>query len=572
MSWILAAFNAPANVSETARGLVRQTPSSLFEVMQPDHFVAAGGITPTCHTFHDPHQNTGWVVVGLGLHLDDDTCTTLSLTDWQNILADDEPALPENGHYAILKWKNGTVQAFTDTLGTRTLYVAKDGNCLVLSTRLDWVSRLSDHRDLDFEVFGTHWLTFNQISFASPLKQIQRLASKGRLTFKQNELIHHHTLWHPIPLQGIDPAAAFEKTLRTFTNPTLPENTKLSLGLSGGLDSRLLLSLLKLDSAGSLHTFGPDEKADVHVARSIAESLPLPHQVIHAPVPDAATCLQLLQIHTAQTQPLTAASAVLGLRHYHALHANGFGIIDGGLGEAARRQFFNRLLRQGRTLLRQEKFDDILPYIRTRRADIFTTEVRHLMEAGVRDQFKAAWEALPSSQEMNLENKLDLLSIRSRLPNFFGYEQNRLDGMILNYMPFAQPALLNTVFALAISERKEGQLFREIIRKNAPSLTAFPLVKGAYPYPFGLPSTVAFAWTKFKSRIRPVPADILQHQFLKTLQEYVMDRLHAQDTKNYAPYDISKISQRVEAYYNGEEQLAGYVDWWLSFDVWRLGF
>ncbi len=569
MSWILAAINTPANVSETARGLVRQTPSSLFESRSESHFIAAGGIAETCHYNQDHEAENGWIVVGLGLqlHIATHSCTTLSQSDWQHILTQDTPPLPKDGHFAIIKWQHGKIEAFTDALGTRPLYYAKIGDGLIVSTRLDWVTQLAGTHEIAFSNFGSQWLAFNQLDFAPLIKGTGRLGSKGHLRFEQGKLRVHHTPWSPDTIQHQKPD--FKQTLKAFTNPVLPEPLTLSLGLSGGLDSRTLLALIKRPSTTSLHTFGSEEKADVRIAIDIAKSIDFPHVLLHEGVPAPDECLQLLQHQVAQTQAMTNASAVLGLRYYDALRNNNRAIIDGGFGEAARRQFMNRLLRQGKRVLKQQNFEAILPFIATPRADLFNSEIQQRMEAGVARQFKQAWQDLPPVSTLGLENALDLLSTRSRLPNFFGFEQNRLDGLLLNYMPFAQPSVLDAVFNTPVHKRKEGRQFKQIIQSHMKMLTHFPLVKGAYQYPFRLSSTGAYIWTKIKSKIKPAQPDGLQHLFLEAMRPFALDTLSSAETRTYAPYDYQKIRRKVEGYYAGEKQLAYYVDWWLSFEVWR---
>ncbi|MFK7844982.1 MAG: hypothetical protein AB8G77_06770 [Rhodothermales bacterium] len=569
MSWILAAINTPANVSETARGLVSQTPSSLFESRSESHFIAAGGIPETCHYHQDQEAKNGWIVVGLGLQLQlaSHSCTTLSQSDWQHILTQDVPPLPKDGHFALIKWQHGKMEAFTDTLGTRTLYYATIGEGIIVSTRLDWVTQLAGTHEIDFSNFGSHWLAFNQLDFAPLIKNTGRLGSKGHLQFERGHSTAQHTPWSPDTDQLQKPG--LKQVLEAFTNPVLPQPLTVSLGLSGGLDSRTLLALVNQPSTTSLHTFGSIEKADVRIAIDIAKSVDLPHVLLYEDVPGPDECLQLLQHQVAQTQAMTNASAVLGLRYYNVLRKNNRAVIDGGFGEAARRQFMNRLLRQGKSVLQQQNFEAILPFIATPRAGLFNPDTQKRMEAGVARQFEQAWQELPPHSAFGLENALDLLSTRSRLPNFFGFEQNRLDGLILNYMPFAQPSVLDAVFNTPVNSRKEGRQFKQMIKSRLTTLTDFQLVKGAYQYPFRLSSTGAYIWTKIKAKIKPVQPDSLQHLFLEAMRPFALDTLSSAATKTYAPYDYRIIRRNVEGYYAGEKQLALYVDWWLSFEVWR---
>ena len=566
MSWILAAFDTPAHVCESARGLVSQTPSSLFEFGTDSQFVVTGGIPETCHFQHDPVSNEGWIVVGLGLSNGPVNYRVMNAENWTQILKAQSPTLPNNGHYVILKWHDGSLQAFTDSLGTRTLYYAEAETGIVLSTRLDWVTRLTSKTDINYAVYGSHWLAANQIAQDSPIKGINRLGSGGTLSYSDSRLSTKQKLWAPRKTAAT--ADEFRQVLRTFTNPVLPDDKRLSLGLSGGLDSRTLLALLSERSA-ALHSFGPNDKKDVKIARKVAGSTAYAHTVFHENIPTAGTCLSMLRQYVSCNQALTNASAVLGLRYYPTLRNQGFAMIDGGFGEVARRQFMNRLLRRGKKQLLKGNLAAVIPLISVSRPAIFSTETMATMREGVERQFENSWSDVKDLKDRDLSFKLDLISTRSRLPNFFGYEQNRLDGLILNFMPFAQPSFLDVAFNTPVHLRKEAKLFKTIIRDEQPALTKFSLVKGIYTYPFRLSSTGAFVWTKAKSKVYASPKNADQHQFLFGLREFILDTVISSSTRFYEHYDMRKVEYNVRQYFAGKQEYAGFVDWWLAFEVWR---
>ena len=192
-----------------------------------------------------------------------------------------------------------------------------------------------------------------------------------------------------------------------------------------------------------------------------------------------------------------------------------------------------------------------------------------MMEQGAQQQIAAAWEALPNPRTLGAENFLDVLGVRTRLPNFFGFEQNRLDGVIPNYMPFAQPSLLRALFQVPLALRRNGRLFRHLIRSQRASLAGYPLVKGGVSYPFRLPTAPAYAWTKLKTRLGQGYTDPLRLRFLETLKPFALDAVHAQAARTYPAYDHARLTRLVEAFYDGRTDLAVQVDWWLAFEMWR---
>lgn len=535
------------------------------------HYVALGGLPETCHAGVLPNDAEGaWAVVGLGIQRYDDHCAFLDTDAWETLLS--RPRLEVgglDGHFVALRWRPGQVEAFTDTLGVRTLYLTTLPDGLAFSTRLDWLAALRGGAALHFEAFGAHWLTFNQLSTTCLVRDIRRLGPGGHVICTAQRLELTERPWIPEIAETDRQGDAFAGALAALVHPQIGEGRALTLGLSGGLDSRLLLALRFRDGVPRTHVFGPDAHPDVHLARRLARREGFPQHHFDEPIPDADACLALLRNQVAQTQAVSAASSVLGLRYYGDLHARRLVMIDGGLGEAARRQFMNRLLRRGRPALRSGDPAAILPYLRVPRAEVFNEEALATMARGARQQIAALWQALPDPRAIGEENFLDVLGVQMRLPNFFGFEQNRLDGVIQNYMPFAQPSLLRALFQTPLSLRRNGRLFRRLIRARRASLARYPLVKGGVTYPFRLPSLPAYGWTKIKTRLGRTYTDTTRLRFLDTIKPFARDAVHTQAVRTYPAYDHARLVRLVEGFYQGRSDLAAQVDWWLAFEMWR---
>ena len=567
MSWLFGAVNVPTSVLHEARGLIHQTPLLLVDDSAAGFYLAAGGLDATC--LHDPDASIdkGWAVSGVGLRQEMNACSVYHTSDWESALSVQElDTASIYGHYAIIRWDTQGVHCYIDPLGIRSLFFSRIENGIVFSTRLDWLASLMRAQEINFRVFGSQWLTFNQLSHDCPLYDIERLAAGGYLYVNRTGY-YRITSSQWLPSWRTTHPDDFRSALHAFAKPRLPAQNRLSLGLSGGLDSRLLLAC-SLDEAPALHTFGPSSMPDVQIATAIANDLSLEHRIIHEPVPDEPECLRLLKAHVIQNHAITTASACLGLRYFGKLHHAGLAMIDGGFGEIARRQFLNRVLLQGKKHLLKKTYEAVLPYLYTPRPPLFNQGTQRAMREGALQQFVASWEALPPHNEIGLENKLDLFSIHTRLPNFFGYEQNRLDGCVLNYMPFAQIPVLEFTLGLPLRKRKNGRLFRSLIRHFHKPLTRYPLAKGAARIPFSMNPLLAIGLVKMHKKVNTHP-DPQQHLFLQRLQSFALDLLHSRDVREFEAYDYPVIQEAVEMYYKGQSHHAAFVDWWLAFEVWR---
>ena len=571
MSWILG-FNG-ASLSRTMRErLVALHDDPLHQWEGPTHYVAAGGLPETCCTGVLPGDPEGaWVVVGLGIQRHDDHCSFLDAAAWGALLSPPTPDFDGlDGHFVAMRWRGGQLEAFTDELGVRTLYLTTLPDGIAFSTRLDWLTALRDGAAIHFEAFGAHWLTFNQLSTTSLARDIERLGPGGYARCTGQNLDVSETPWTLEITKKDRQGEAFARTLSALVHPWMPERRALTLGLSGGLDSRLLLALRLQDTPiVQTHVFGPDAHPDVRLARRMAHQEGLRQLHFDEPMPDADMCLALLRDQVAQTQAVSAASSVLGLRYYGDLHTRRLVMIDGGLGEASRRQFMNRLLRRGRAALRSGDPAAILPHLRVPRAGVFNQETLATMVLGAQQQIDALWQALPDLHSIGEENFIDLLGVMTRLPNFFGFEQNRLDGVIQNYMPFAQPSLLRALFQTPLGLRRNGWLFRRLIRSQRASLARYPLVKGGVTYPFRMSTAPAYVWAKLKTRLGQGYTDTTRLRFLETVKPFALDAVHSQEVRTYPAYDHDRLTRLVEGFYQGQSDLAAEVDWWLAFEMWR---
>ncbi|MEK7671179.1 MAG: hypothetical protein AAB344_03055 [Bacteroidota bacterium] len=186
----------------------------------------------------------GWLVVGLGITLRDDHVEFLSAEAWQRKLSEPTPDLRSlDGHFVALRWSQGKLECFTDQLGQRELYYAEADGAIAFSTRLYWLTRLLPQCELDLEALSSRWLTFNQLSYRSPVRGVERLGPGGRGEFTASSRKATHVPWSPEP-DSERGHRSLISLLQTFAHPTILDTKSISLGLSGGIDSRVILSFI----------------------------------------------------------------------------------------------------------------------------------------------------------------------------------------------------------------------------------------------------------------------------------------------------------------------------------------
>ncbi len=567
MSWILAVA-ASGVTPAVRRALERIHPKPLHVFESSGTYLAAGGLEETC--LAGKSRRGSWVVVGSGMKSRDGSCDFLDAAAWDHILAPDQPDFENlDGHFVAVRIRGRSVEGFTDQLGLRTLYACRLKAGTAISTRPDWLARLCGGAEIDFGQFGAHWNLFNQLTYASFLKGIERVGPGGKAACTSKTLSVASTPWTP-EFSGSTPAE-LEAAVRSFLQPVLPKKRALALGLSGGIDSRLLLSLLTSNPATPFSTFsfGPNEEPDVRIASTLAHRIGVRHVRLEEAMPSADALLGEVREYVARNTLVAPASGYLRLRYYPQLHRAGKVITDGANGELIRRQFLNRVLLMGRDSLAKGRARAIYPWLKIPRASVFTHDVEARMEDGAVAQIQSAWEGMPRPEEIGIENFLDLLIVRYRYPNYDGFEQARMDEEVVSYMPFVQPSVVRLALNLPLQCRKEGRLHRELIARYCPALSHYPLVKGTVSYPYVLSGMRAWAWMAVKSRLGLCYRDKTPVHFLWCLRDFVMDLVRSQAVRDYVPYRSAEIIHMADAFYGGRRELARELDWWLAFELWR---
>lgn len=575
MSWILGILSthlSPTTIEKVKR--VHPSPLSTFHIPRRC-YIAVGGNELTLQWAGKNNSSvspeTFWAAAGCGISLGNDSCTILDHHRWQNLLQSSPETIRElGGHFVALRYNNHSIECFTDAIGFRTLYIAKSEESVFFSTRLDWIAQLINDARINLKVLGSRWLLFNQHGYESSLENVQRIGPGGYAKITATDVHIEH---HPFTVTQKNETTPEEliDAVTSLLNPVSDSMKTISLGLSGGVDSRVLLSLIlsRNDTRFVYHTFGVPADPDVIIARRIAASEYLRHTVYNEPLPDRDTCVTMMYEYISQTNLVLPVSVLTRLRYYAKLKKRGVTLIDGAFGEMARRSYLNRVALFGRRALQKFDIAEIYRHVQSHRANIFVPEVVSVMKQGAMRDIEESLHAMPSVKEIGAENFLDLWALRTRLPNFGSDEQARLDGELLNYLPFGQPQFFRAALRLPLRLRRNGKLFRRIIKRYHPSFTSYPFVKNNSTYPFYLSNTTSWIWTRLKNRFRDPFVDTSTHDFLLHIKDFVLDTVHTSHVKNYSLYDYPAILSNVTAYYAGRKELAGEVNWWIAFEVWR---
>jgi hypothetical protein len=563
MSWLFGFYSKQPN---NIPSISNYHPAAISSYVDSDLYVAVGGNDNLiiCQT-QDNHLK--FFVCGLGISAEGESF--LGINEWENLLlTSPEKISKQNGHYCGVQINDDSISLFTDPMGLRVIHIVENDNGWFFSTRLDWILKTGAF-EIDYKVFSSRWLLFNQVSNKSIVKKIINLNCGSKAIISKNKIEIKDCFWVPEKTGEIS-IDQFKDNLSKFILLGAKQDRHISLSLSGGLDSRVLLSFL-INSGyknWDCHLFKSESQMDNVIARNILTDLNIPFRFFSSSSSNTPDIINSLFEYIGSTCITEPAFTSQKLMQYGSLSRDDL-IIDGAFGEMWRREFLTRLYWTGHRVVEEKNITKISNAIKCTRADIFNKDIAGEMHSGIDHQLNEIIDLLPPVKEIGFGNWLDVFSMKTRLVNYMAPEQARLDNFVTSYMPYIQFTLLNDLLNVPVSLRKNHRLFNKLFYPLSKELTKYKLVKGNVPYPFYFTPVVKRIYSLLYLKLSSKDGNNELDLFLTAMKEFIMDSLLSSAAKSYVPYNYKNISSKVNAYYNGELENGDYVNWFLTFEIFR---
>lgn len=560
MSWI---FGLQGKLNNQEIQSLVSNEKILFTFNSENIFITAGGNPDSC--FFSAEEK--WIACGFGIIEMNDQKLMMTKKHWSDYF--NNGSKPEiEGHFIALRWSVNELHFHNDTLGLRTIYFHESASRIFFATDLNKLTSFIKSAAIDFKIFGSRWLLFNQMSNESFIKNVKKLPPDSEATIKSTSLnILRKTFNYNIP--GTSGENLYS-SIRKYVNIELPDQYSLSLGLSGGLDSRMLLAfMLKEKLIFKVHTFGYEDDQDAIVANRIGKSLNLDLKHIKYQPGYDDDLIKRLNNYCTESQLAEPASSYIKLRVFEDDYFQNKILIDGALAEFARRQFMKRLLYRGRKFIFNKDYISISKQLTVHRASIFNAEIHKDMNSGILEDIENIFSELPDVKKVGTENFVDLMVLKYRIPNYFGHEQSRLDNIMLSFMPFAQVKLILTSLGIPAKHRSDGKLFYKAIDEYYPTLKNIPLVKNGITYPYKSSTIKSFLITSVKKRFIKTSSYNYKVELFDFIEAYVRDLFADENTQHYSNYDQTAIKKIISEYYSGKKDRVDELDWLYSFEIFR---
>ncbi|MCA3255041.1 MAG: hypothetical protein INF91_05445 [Alphaproteobacteria bacterium] len=403
------------------------------------------------------------------------------------------------GHYGAAVARAGRLHVFTGFFGAFQIFHTPDLDVVSTSflataaacPRLTW--DLQGLYEFAFNVFPTGDDTvFEQVRRLGPDAQLE-LGPQPRRHAVAKSLV-------PPPDVTVEGAAA---TLRDVVAPYADAyGDAMQCPLSGGLDSRLALALLR--DAGvrpHVYVYGAPGDAEVEIARAIGRGEGFEVEVFQKAAwrrIDTHDYAEQVARNFEETDALATDGGLFdngGNAHArHARNAGGQLAVSGGCGEVFRNFFYlpDRRLRAR----------DVVEAFYARYAPGDVTPAFDARDFIDRLEAKAlAAIGRPGDRGPLERTAIEELYPRLRCRAFFGRELSLVARHGGYLMPFLEAPVVAQGLAIPLAEKNLGLFESRLLTHIDPRLAAYP---SAYGHAFTDPPTAAHRFDEWSSRIRPV--------------------------------------------------------------------
>lgn len=573
MSWIFSLIKKDAKFNYNKKTLSTIHPKAKYTLINKKIYLAAGGNNNMCIsniTNSSKEKNNNFVVLGLGIANSSNKFHFIEQNEWYNILKDEDVDLNSlNGHFVTLLIKNKTIIVRNDQLGLRNLYYLETDDFIGISTRLDWLTKIVNNSEINLKSYSSFWNLKYCLSYDSFVKGIKKLRPGGKLIINEsNKIETTYKHWHPDLAANITGYNTVSM-LKDLTLFPIDNNQNINLALSGGIDSRTLLSFLlsKDRTKWNTLTWGKKELPDAVIAKTLSNYYNFRHKIMYKTFPKEEECISNLYEFVSETYSALPAYVMNELGYYNSIDQEPV-FIDGGSGGLFRRVIGNKILFKGRKYLFDKNIEKIYSLMKISKADIFNEDIKKSMHSISLKTIEKMVSNMPEIKNFGPENWIDLMHIRYSKSIHGTITQSRMDNYLKNYMPFLQPSLLKLVFNVDVKTRKSVIMNKKILKENN-HLMKFPIVKYNTIIPFTLNLYSAYGMAMISKKIKKYPKPNLEIELLDKISDFVHDRVNSKIVIDHPYYDIKKIRFMINEYYNGNKMYARQLNWWLSHDIWR---
>lgn len=500
--------------------------------------------------FYKTYKDKGWISLGVGLIKKGGKFKIMDNDLWESAYLSGD--LPVNGHFLFVKWNINSIEICTDPLGIRDMYYYKDNEKILFSTKMDYLVNLIPNLHIDFKTIGGDYLLGRKLIFKTEIEEIHRIGPDTSALFSLNKikLNRRNTfLNNNVPNNNI---SKYFKSILSIT-----EDYNISLGLSGGVDSRILLSyLLRYYTNFTTHSFGSMQDKDNILANTMSNNIGF-RNTLYSEY-DKKNIINNIRDFLSFNPFNLGIDRIPFCYYFSELRKNNHILADGQFGEFMRKDPY-RILKPLNILFHINR-SIVFKLLRRDIPPIFTPFIFDEMEKGALEQVEIAISHYIDSYKRAIHFK-DYIALLYNFPNLTGRDQSRIDEYCISTMPFAQTDLIKD---LIYPHRRI--INENLIKTVYPQLSHYPFVKNNKYYPFN----------HYKNRFAKVREKLCNEKnensiykfiyFIDNFKEYIFDELNSHKFKNNSILNKDFITNSIVDFYkSGGKRNINVLRYFLSF-------
>jgi Asparagine synthase len=471
------------------------------------------------------------------------------------------------GHFIYINYSDNRIIISNDTFGLRELYYFENKEQIIFSTRIDLIQcHIADFK-INSEVFSSLWLTNFQLSNNSIINEIKRLGPAGTIYYDWKELRISNNKFTKSVLP--DSVERFPELVSKYCNNNFHSYENMSLALSGGIDSRFILSiLLKNEQKFHCHTLVNEENNDLKISEEICRKFDIKHELLPRENLSIAESEDQILSYYKNIPPTIPLTQLLDFGFYGINHLKDNILLDGGFGGFYRRQYLNKLYLKGLKKFDIDSAEEIRDLLFAPKPPIFNNIFQDQLEKSLYNIVVEMISGFASSKnESDLAEILDLISIEFMLSNIYGSGQTILDQKLVSIMPLAQKDVIDFGMNIFLGVKKDSKLFKNLIRNNETKLAQINLVNNNLENPFYL--NYKLAMIKLLLHRKFIKSNNYERYIIfMSSKEYIYDLLSSNSVKNNDYLEYKENMKMVSQFFNGDLSKGEYVDWLLTFVLW----
>jgi len=329
-----------------------------------------------------------------------------------------------------------------------------------VSTRIDWIIKARKVNEIDIGNISTYFGHFTPLTHESYIKGIYKSEPATKVVIS-NKISKTHV--KTFVNLNVKISQIFSDIKSSMMLP-IQNGNNISLGLSGGIDSRLLLGYLLGKENWQTHTFGTDSDLDMLQAQELAKVFGFKHYSFNPIISDQMKAIEYCREISYTTDMSLRLIAFDLAERLTWLNNQKMWLIDGGNGGFFRRAMGIRYLKNAEFYSDNHNIDSL-----------FSKPIPKFLDSNFRN-------SLSINKENHIEKLLDKIPVRKDLGNWIDEimkkyympnqynSQSLYDQYVSGYMVYAQPNVVNAILEIPSYKKENSKLFYREMQKTAPKL------------------------------------------------------------------------------------------------------